>query len=198
MKTRISNLVAIAIMMFTGISLVNAQQVYNLSSGSELKVSGTSSLHDWTMKSSKGSGKATFTVSVDGNEIQGISALQVVINVQTLKSGKGGMDDKAYEALKAKNNKNITFTLTEMKSLKQSGDAITFTAVGDLTVAGVKRPVTLTGKGKAGAETFQFEGSTKVKMTDFKIEPPTAVFGTIKTGDEITLSFNATFKKSDK
>jgi len=28
-------------------------------------------------------------------------------------------------------------------------------------------------------------------MTDFKVEPPSFMFGTIKTGDEITVSFEA-------
>jgi len=32
-------------------------------------------------------------------------------------------------------------------------------------------------------------------MTEFGIEPPTAIFGTLKTGDEISIDFNVVFKK---
>jgi polyisoprenoid-binding protein YceI len=194
MKTRIIKLAILAVTMIMGITTVNAQQVYNLSAGSELKVSGTSSLHDWTMKSTNGSGKATFTMA--GDQLQGVSALSVKMKTQSLKSGKSGMDDKAYEALKAKENPAITFTLREMKNIKQTGSAITYIAIGDLTVAGVKCPVTFTGTGKVAGDKFQFEGKTSFKLTDFKVNPPTAMFGTIKTGDDVTIAFNVTFKNS--
>jgi hypothetical protein len=36
---------------------------------------------------------------------------------------------------------------------------------------------------------IQIKGSKKVKMTDFNISPPTAMLGTLKTGDEVTISF---------
>ncbi len=32
-------------------------------------------------------------------------------------------------------------------------------------------------------------------MTDFDVKPPTALMGTIKTGDEITIVLNTTFAK---
>jgi hypothetical protein len=35
-------------------------------------------------------------------------------------------------------------------------------------------------------------------MTDFKIDPPTALMGTMKTGDEITISFNVKLAKDAK
>ncbi|HYF02816.1 MAG TPA: YceI family protein, partial [Patescibacteria group bacterium] len=167
---------------------------YTLSAGSELKVSGTSTLHDWTMKSTSGNGKATFTMA--GDQLQGITNLQVSLKAETLKSGKSGMDDKAYDALKTGDFPTISFTLREMKYIKQNGTAITYTATGDLIIAGVKRAVTFTGTGKAGDDKFQFDGKTTFKLTDFKVDPPTAMFGTIKTGDEVTVAFNVTFKNS--
>jgi len=198
MKTRIINLaiwvMVMVMVMMMGITTINAQQVYNLSAGSELKVSGTSTLHDWTMKATSGSGKATFTVAE--GQIQSISGLSVTMKAMTLKSGKSGMDDKAYDALKVKENPTITFTLREMKNLKQNGSSITYTAVGELSIAGVKRAVTFTGTGKAGEDSFKFEGKTSFKLTDFKMDPPTAMFGTIKTGDDVTVAFNVTFKNS--
>ena len=194
MKTNFIKIALFAVMMTIGISAANAQAVYNLSAGSELKVSGTSSLHDWTMKTTKGNGKATFTMA--GDQLQSVSNLQVSFKAQTLKSGKDGMDDKAYDALKVKNNPSITFTLREMKSLKQEGSAITYTAVGDLTLAGEKREVTFTGTGKAVDGAFKFQGKTSFKLTDFKVTPPTAMFGTIKTGDAVTVGFNVTFKSA--
>ncbi|WP_090082102.1 hypothetical protein [Halpernia frigidisoli] len=51
-------------------------------------VSGTSTLHDWTMTSDNG----TFSGNVSGNTIQDI---HYSINGKSLKSGKNGMDKNA-------------------------------------------------------------------------------------------------------
>ena len=38
------------------------------------------------------------------------------------------------------------------------------------------------------------KGEKTFKMTEFKIDPPKALLGTITTGDEITIKFNTIFK----
>jgi len=43
--------------------------------------------------------------------------------------------------------------------------------------------------------TFQVKGTFSLKMTEFGIDPPTAMLGTLKTGDKITLDYTMTFKK---
>jgi polyisoprenoid-binding protein YceI len=61
-----------------------------------------------------------------------------------------------------------------------------------LVVAGVTNALTMPvevtplGEGKV-----KFAATTKLKMTDFKIEPPAPkiALGAIKTGDEVTISF---------
>ncbi len=58
-------------------------------------------------------------------------------------------------------------------------------------MAGTSKPVELEATGKMLANgDFQLSFSKKLKMTDFNMKPPTAVLGTIKVGDEITLNFN--------
>jgi hypothetical protein len=42
-----------------------------------------------------------------------------------------------------------------------------------------------------------FEGSQTIKMTDYGITPPTALFGTLKTGDEITITFKTNFTSTN-
>jgi polyisoprenoid-binding protein YceI len=41
---------------------------------------------------------------------------------------------------------------------------------------------------------FTVKGTTDFRLTDFQIDPPTALMGTIKTGDEVTIEFKATFQ----
>jgi hypothetical protein len=35
----------------------------------------------------------------------------------------------------------------------------------------------------------------RIKMSEYNVEPPSFMFGAMKTGDEITVKFNVTLKK---
>jgi polyisoprenoid-binding protein YceI len=61
-----------------------------------------------------------------------------------------------------------------------------FTVQGNLTIRNVTNPVTVAvvHKGKD-----VFEGTAKVKLTDFKLKPPSALLGAIGTKDEMVVSF---------
>jgi hypothetical protein len=54
--------------------------------------------------------------------------------------------------------------------------------------------LSVTGKNLPGGD-IQFTGSRSLKMTDYKMKPPTAMMGTIKVGNEVTLKFDLTISK---
>jgi polyisoprenoid-binding protein YceI len=56
---------------------------------------------------------------------------------------------------------------------------------GDLTIRNVTKPVLVTLTEKDGV----CEGKAIVKLTDFKLKPPSALLGAIGTRDEMTVSF---------
>ncbi len=56
---------------------------------------------------------------------------------------------------------------------------------GDLTIRNVTRQVLVLVNEKDGV----CEGTAKVKLTDFKLKPPSALLGAIGTKDEMTVSF---------
>jgi len=179
---------SVAVLVMLG-SALQAQQTFTLNGNSELKVTGTSTIHDWDMVSKSGqSGKAT--LNLEGGKITDLKSLQLSMPVATLKSGKSGMDKNAYEALKSKENPNVQFQLTEVLSISDN----TIKAKGNLTVAGTTKNVPMEVNYKVTGNTVVFTGKQDIKFTQFNISPPTAVFNTIKTGDDLTLSFNATFK----
>jgi len=64
--------------------------------------------------------------------------------------------------------------------------ANSFTVVGDLTIRNVTNAVTVAVVHKGGEV---FEGSAKVKLTDYKLKPPSALLGAIGTKDEMTVTF---------
>jgi hypothetical protein len=47
-----------------------------------------------------------------------------------------------------------------------------------------------------GKEKLTFEGSQTIKMSDYNIVPPVALFGALKTGNEITINYKTTFNGS--
>jgi polyisoprenoid-binding protein YceI len=62
---------------------------------------------------------------------------------------------------------------------------------GKLTVAGVTKQIELDASYKMLPNgSLLVSGKKKLLMSDYNIEAPTFMFGTVTTGDEITVSFN--------
>lgn len=158
---------------------------------SNVIIEGTSTLHDWSMTSNSANGAAIFVV--ENGELKEIQGLTFMIPVKTLKSGKSMLDSKAYDELKADKNSNIIFKLTSSK-ISGSGNKVTVNSTGTLTVAGVTKPINLTSTVQAVSDNeIIASGSTKLKMTDFKMDPPVMMLGQLKTGDEVTIKYNVRF-----
>jgi polyisoprenoid-binding protein YceI len=120
--------------------------------------------------------------------------MDIKMEVRSIKSTEGSMmNNNTYKALKADNDPEISMVLmNQIKSVKLSGPAVSSRI--NLTIAGVTKavdmPVTATGQKNGNVV---FEGSKSIKMTDYGITPPVALFGTMKTGDEITIHFKTEF-----
>lgn len=182
-----------AIMVIVLISIqwsVEAQVKYTLAPSPELKVEGGSSLHDWDMTSNTAKGEGQFIM--EGNQFKGVRSLQVTMEAESLKSGTRGLDANAYKALDTKKNKEVRFTLREL-----TGSGSSYQAKGDFTIAGVTKPASFPVKVSQNGNRVTFEGSYNTKLTDYSIDPPTALLGTVKTRDEITIKFKTTFQPNN-
>lgn len=154
---------------------------------SSIKIEGTSSLHDWHCDVNDITGNTD--VSIEGNNITAINSLELTFVVKGIKSGKGAMDKNIYSALKEKSNPTITFKSTSA-SVDSNGKV---KAEGQLTIAGSTKNVTLIAASSVEGGKVTFEGKTTFNMTEYSIEPPTAMFGTITTGDEVSIVYSASF-----
>lgn len=170
---------------------VNASiaQTNYTASGVTIKVSGTSNLHDWDVKSSTATVSATITVSPAG-AITAVSALNFTTPVEALKSEHNGMDKNTYKALKKDANPNISFLL---KTATVTGNTIKCHGVLTIAGKGVETDVFVSYKVNAD-KTVTVTGTKTINMLDYGVEPPTALLGTIKTGKEVVLSFTVTMK----
>jgi polyisoprenoid-binding protein YceI len=188
MKTkRLSTLFILLIAPFLVIGQFNVNN-----SQSTLSVFGTSTLHDWEIKAEKVSGTASITVE----EELAVSSLSFSVVVEELESGKGAMNDNTYEALEEKKYPTIDYKLGRVLSSKSmGGNSFVLNTEGQLTIAGTTKDVVMSVTAVVNGGDVKFSGDYTMKMTDFNIDPPTAVWGTIKTGDEIKIEFSINYSK---
>lgn len=165
-----------------------AQTKYDVGKNVELKLTGTSSLHDWEMVSKEAIGEGILILQ-NGN-LEKVESLSVQMPAESIKSGKGAMDRNAYSAIDTKKHKQVQFVL---RSFTKSGTN-TWKANGDFTIAGVRKSAAFDVKSSQAGSNFKFEGKHAFNLTDYSIDPPTALLGTVKTGDEVTIHFNITLQ----
>jgi len=189
-KLKFSNrfsMLLLSILLVSGFHL-NGQSLKIDPKTFKMTISGTTNVHDFTSKVTQVAGEIVL------NGPKQVQSLNVTIPVKSIKSGEKLMDSKTYATFNADKHPNINFKLTEVSSLNVNGDKIDVTLTGNLTMAGVTRKVELKSTGvnnKSGA--YAFKGSISLKMSDFKMKPPTAMMGVMKVGDNITLKYDATF-----
>lgn len=105
------------------------------------------------------------------------------------------MDGKTYDAFEYKENPTISFQLTDASPVKLTENEAEITLIGNLTIAGETRSISFKALVKINKSgDYQLKGAVPLKMTTFKIKPPTAFFGTMKTGDAVNVKFDITFK----
>src|SRR5688500_3704968 len=136
--------VAMATLSFAVISNQNFH-----SKSLNISISGTSTLHDWTMTSDQG--KLDISFIMNNDKATGLSALNFSIPAESLKSGKGLMDKNTYKALKTGQHKAITYQLAS--ATVTPVDAVTYQikTKGKLTIAGNPRDTELDAVAKYNA-----------------------------------------------
>lgn len=185
MKSSITTGLVIACFTLAIAFNAHAQETFALKSA-KATIQGTSSLHDWESEMTKLDFKGSFLK--EGNVIKSIPSAEVKVLVEGIKSTKGKiMDNKTKDAFKYEKNPYVTFVLTNAV-VKADG---TVEATGNLTMAGTTKAVKLAAKTKALANgDVQLTLSHQLKMTEYKMEQPTAMMGTITVGDQVTVNFD--------
>ena len=173
-----------------------------------MRIEGTSNIHDWQVESPIIGGMMEVGPNFPLEPGQAATPgkveakAEVFIQVRMLKSiekdGKpymDSMDAVMWEHMRETENKKIVYRLSEL-TLKEAAKAkdapYLFEAKGDLAVAGVTNKITMTVSVlPLGEKKLKITGTTSLKMTDFKIEPPSPklAMGLIKTGDDVKLIF---------
>lgn len=193
-------LTVLIMLMLSGILTMNikAQSVYSIDNtpNSKVKLLGTSTFHDWEMdaKSTKGEAKFEFQPAQSTN-LSEIKSLWFSLQVKDLKSDNSALDDNAYEALKSEVYSAIRYQLISSTLSSENGGKL-INSKGNLTIAGVTKEIKMEVHCSINADgSVTSKGSYQLNMTDFNVEPPSFMWGAMKTGDALTLNFEVIYKK---
>jgi polyisoprenoid-binding protein YceI len=175
----------------TGIALIAFSALVAFSPGfgngpqtATVIIHGSSNVHDWQSEATDVRLTGQFDTDASG-KLVAVKNLAVSILVEGIKSEKGRiMDGKTYKALVSEDHPNITF---QSSSVAVQGANIT--AKGNLNIAGETRPVTITATWNQSSGAIALSGEYAFKMTDFGIDPPTAMMGAMKTSDDVTVKY---------
>ena len=180
-------------LFFLGFSLQQGlAQTFTLdNSQSTMKVEGTSNLHDWEIDVEALRG--TLEVEQNGESIT-FKKLSLKIEAESLKSGKRAMDKNTFKALDTDEHQYLTYTLKKVLDVQQtSASTYTVKTSGSLSIAGTTQTVTIPFEMQVEKQSVSLKGAHDLQMTVYNIEPPTALFGTITTGDTVKINFETPF-----
>lgn len=167
------NLIELKKVLFLGISMLMITgafaQVKYSNKTTNLTVSGTSTLHDWDMKSAQGTCEATFSFNNAGG-LTGISGLSFTTVANTLKSGHDAMDKNAYKALKIDKNPSISYSAATGTVSLINGTEFLVKTSGKLTIAGATLDAQVDATCKVNADkSITVMGSKKISMKEFSM-----------------------------
>lgn len=157
---------------------------YELAKESRMWIEGTSTIHNWTCEVGSVSG----VLSMDFGTLA-ISKATVMVPSPSIDCENGTMNKKVAQALSIKDYPAINFSLTN-GTVTKTGDDLIVHVSGLLELAGQSKEVSTTATATPLSNgLYKIAGSLPIAMSDFDIDPPTAMLGTLKTGNNVTVHF---------
>lgn len=193
-KTRSTQSTRIALTVFAAVALGAwrpAADSLALGEGSRLWFEGTSTVRAWTCTAPQLEAlivaESNPVAVLDGQK--SVRTVQLTIPVARLDcNGNRTMNGHMWKALNAEQHATIEFTLTSydvVKTTPASG-----TLAGTLSINGRPRPVTIPVEFASAEGALRVTGNYALKMTDWGVEPPKLMLGTLKVGETVTVQFD--------
>ena len=162
---------------------------YVLTDNSTLWVTGTSSVHDWKCDVEDIDGWIDAEL---GETVTSLSKAEITVQANGLECKNGTMNKKALKALEADENPIIRYTLKTAEVTSGKGTDFSAKTTGALTIAGKTQSVTATVQGQMMPNgDVRLSTTLPVTMSTYGIDPPTAMLGALKTGDDVMVHFEA-------
>jgi polyisoprenoid-binding protein YceI len=123
-----------------------------------------------------------------------VSSVVVTVPVEKLDCRNATMNEHMRKALKADKNPAVVFKVASY-DLAKSAEGVAVTLTGTLTLGGVEKPITVDAQAKSGDNgTLLVSGTREVRMTEFGLQPPKLMLGTLKVDERIKVGFDVILK----
>jgi polyisoprenoid-binding protein YceI len=159
---------------------------------------GQSSSHQAVARTSDVTGTVAITQSGTAYEMSSATIIVQLANLASVDSVAGynvtNRDRIVQQSLDVRSDPTATFTAQSvaLPAGADSGQAVTVSVPGQLTVHGVTKPVTATIQLRVTGNTAQIAGTIATNMTDFGVSPPAIGFTTVQPAVTIEFSLNLT------
>lgn len=193
------NILKIAIVLFMlSPQVIMAQTAYKLTSSKDnnIKVLGTSNVHDWTMTAKDLESTGVFKFN-SKDELIDLTSLKFTVVANSLKSGKSSMDSRTYKSIKADEFPKISYQLTFATVTMVQANKYSIQTTGILTIAGKTQTIAMKVMALVNADrSINCHGTEKLMLTDYGIEPPSFMLGAMKVGNDLTIQFDLSYGKT--
>lgn len=166
---------------------------YQSNETSTVSVTGTSTLHNWKEELKKFD--VDFLAGESGDQTITFKNVQFNALVGNLKSESSLMDDKTFSALKKDKFPTVSFVSDKETTVTLNGNKFSGKVSGELSIKGATKQVIITIQGTLDNGIVTVSGMYPISMSDYGVKPPTALFGTIKSGNDIQVHFDLKFNK---
>ena len=165
----------------------------------QMKIDGTSNIRDWDADITEMN--ATLALQ-DGEELslatltpESFKSLEITVPVGSIESGSRGLTKNIHKYLKEDDYPTTTFRLDRITDIVRENDTAIITAVGVINAAGKDNTTIMTVTASMNPDgSINFSGEQELLMTNFDIDPPTAIMGTVRARDEFVVLYDVAFK----
>jgi len=186
------------ISMVLGLFLqAQSYQLVTDSTVSTINVTGTSTLHGWTVAVNEVLDVPQALILVGENE-NTIDSFAFSVVVSSMDGGRGAsMNAKITKALQAAAHPVITYQQNEPAIIGDIDNEGNFKLLskGMLKMVGMEKAIEIEVNGQKTDEGIILKGNKSLKFSEFDIEPPSAMFGQIVCGDDIAVNFEFRYTK---
>jgi polyisoprenoid-binding protein YceI len=162
-----------------------------LKEGSRLWFDGTSSVRSWSCEAPQMNAVIDAEAGAPAAVLGGKKAVRTVdvsFPVDKLDCDNKTMNGHMWKALNSDKHKEIRFTLTSYEFSGTTG--VAGTLKGTLLINGQTKPITVPVQFAPADGALRVTGTYPLKMTDWGIEPPRLMMGTLKVGEMVNVQFN--------
>ena len=170
---------------------------FHIQEQSKLSLNGTTNVSKFNCACGQRFKPQTFYATASANRSNiSFSHTTLYLTTTSLDCGNRLMNRDMYETLRAEDYPNISIELKKAifppgVTIDDCSEWVELDAETTITIAGTAKKVPLKVKARSlSAGRFQFRSAQMLKMTDFGIQPPTAMMGAVKVRDEIQIQFD--------